>query len=108
MNMSELKDCLGKRIKELREKRGLTQQQLAEMADIEQRNVSKIECGNTFPSRSLAAIAQALDVSLPNLFDFNHVALTPEMKKKVINKTLDILSDENVEIIYRLIQTMYQ
>ena len=51
--MNRIKELLGRRIKELREKRGYTQQQLAEKIGIDQRNLSKIECGITFPSKSL-------------------------------------------------------
>ena len=76
MDMKTVKDCLVKRIKELREKRGYTQERLAEMAEIEPRSLSKIECGVTFPSKSLASIADALEISLPQLFEFNHVEKT--------------------------------
>lgn len=106
--MIEIKHMLGKRIKELREKRGLTQQQLSELAGIDQRNLSKIECGVTFPSKSLAEIAKALDITLPHLFEFDHVDLTSDCMKELIKEKLDELSDDYIRIIYRLILTMYQ
>lgn len=106
--MHEIKILLGKRIKELREKRGLTQQQLAELAGIDQRNLSKIECGVTFPSKSLAELSKALDISLPRLFEFEHVNLTPDNMRELIRSKLDSIKDEHVQIIYRLLLTMYQ
>lgn len=106
--MIEIKHMLGKRIKELREKCGLTQQELAERAGIDQRNLSKIECGITFPSKSLAEIAKALDINLPNLFDFEHVDLTPDQMREIIKDKLDQIKDDQVQILYRLIITMYQ
>lgn len=106
--MHEIKFLLGKRIKELREKRGLTQQQLAEIAGIDQRNLSKIECGVTFPSKSLVELAKALDISLPHLFEFEHVNVTPEKMREFIKNKLGDLQDEHVQIIYRLLLTMYQ
>jgi len=49
----------------LREKRGLTQQQLAELAGVDQAAVSKIERGVTHPSsRTLHRVAEALGADL--------------------------------------------
>ena len=45
-----MKELLGKRIKELRTQKQLTQEQLAEMVDMGERNLSKIECGINFVS----------------------------------------------------------
>ena len=47
---------IGEKIKELRKNQGLSQQQLAELANIDQRSLSHIECGNTFPSKILSNI----------------------------------------------------
>ena len=47
-NNVDIKKLLRKRIKELRQRKGLTQEQLAEMIDVGERNLSKIECGNNF------------------------------------------------------------
>ena len=46
--MSELKSKFGKRLKELRKNRGITQEKMAEYIDISIRNLSKIETGITF------------------------------------------------------------
>ena len=41
--MNDIKKLLGKRIKELRKAQGISQQQLAELANIDQRNLSHID-----------------------------------------------------------------
>ena len=46
--MTDIKELFGKKIKELRIKRGLSQEQLAESIGIAERNLSKIECGKNF------------------------------------------------------------
>ncbi len=107
-DMQTTKQLLGKRIKELREKRGLTQQELAAMIGIDQRNLSKIECGVTFPSKCVAALSKALDVQLPLIFDFNHIGLSMQEKRDSIKHMLDSLNDDNIDTIYRLVQVMYQ
>ena len=108
MDMKTVKDCLGKRIKELWEKRGYTQERLAEMAEIEPRSLNKIECGVTFPSKSLASIADALEISLPQLFEFNHVEKTVDTMKGDIRNNLDKLNSEQIKVVYRLMLSMYQ
>ena len=67
--MNDIKYYLGQRIKELRKIKGLSQQELAEIANIDQRSLSHIECGDTFPSKSLFELAEALDVDLKDLFE---------------------------------------
>lgn len=62
---------LGERIRELREKSGLTQQELAEIVGVESPSyISKIERGMTSPSYELLTrIAKAVRVELKDLFD---------------------------------------
>ena len=54
-NNLEIKKLLGQRIKELRTKKGYTQEQLTEKLNIGQRTLSKIERGNTFVSAETLA-----------------------------------------------------
>ncbi len=104
--MKDIKILLGKRIKELRKTLHMSQQELAELANIDQRNLSNIECGITFPSKSLLEIASALKVSLPELFDFDYLKTDPDSMKKYIMEFLENTSDENLKIIYRMTKVM--
>lgn len=101
-----IKKLLGSRIKELRNAQNITQQQLAEMVDIDQRSLSAIECGTNFPTRSLLKIANALDVDLKDLFDYEHFTLDNTEKIQAISKHLKSLSSHDLDIIYRLVKSM--
>jgi len=58
----------GGRIVELRKKRGLTQDQLAELASLNRVTIAKYEAGKVEPgAQSLSRIADALDVSTDEL-----------------------------------------
>jgi transcriptional regulator with XRE-family HTH domain len=57
----------GKKIKEMREARAWTQEQLAEAADIETRTVQRVEKGLTRNPETLLAIAGAFNVDLERL-----------------------------------------
>ncbi|MBO6719073.1 MAG: helix-turn-helix transcriptional regulator [Rhizobiaceae bacterium] len=66
----ELKRLIGRRIKTLRELRGLTQGDLAERLDRSVDAVSMIERGKNWPSSTtLEAMRLAMDVSVSELFD---------------------------------------
>ena len=60
---------LSKRIKELRNKRGLSQEKLARLANISYNTIVKIESGQSkHPTiQTMAGIARALNVSLDKL-----------------------------------------
>lgn len=104
--MKSIKKLLGLRIKELRNYKNISQQQLAEDVGIDQKNLSKIECGYNFPSKSLLQLAKSLNVSLPELFDFEHLALNEDNMKKYIIENLEYLSANDIKTLYRLIKSM--
>lgn len=104
--MDDIKKLLGKRIKELRKARQITQQDLAEMIDIDQRTLSAIECGTNFPTKNFIKIAKVLNVDLKDLFDFSHVQITNSQKIEKIVEALQNLSEHDLNIVYRLIKSM--
>ncbi|HEY5960306.1 MAG TPA: helix-turn-helix transcriptional regulator [Polyangiaceae bacterium] len=60
---------LGRRIAEIREDLGWTQQQAAEMLNMPTKNLQKIERGSNLTVRSLVRVASALGVPTRLLFD---------------------------------------
>lgn len=104
--MNDIKKLIGKRIKELRKAQGISQQQLAELANIDQRNLSHIECGDTFPSRSLLDLAKALNIELKDLFDFEHLDVTIETMSAYIKENIDHLPKESIIAVYRMVKAL--
>lgn len=97
------KKLLGKRIKELRKSKNLTQEQLAELIGIETSSLSGIESGRHFPSLpTLERISIQLQVELKNLFDYNHLKTSEEIKKEII-ENIDKLSAEKLNFIYGML-----
>ena len=75
--MDDSRIALGKRIRWLRTKVGLTQEQLAERAELSMKHLGEIERGKGNPTlSSLENIADAFGVSLPDLFEFKHERLS--------------------------------
>ena len=60
--------ALGRNLRAVRQKRGFTQEKLAELAELDPTYISGIECGIRNPSLlSLLRIAKALGVPVANL-----------------------------------------
>lgn len=104
--MDDIKKLLGKKIKDIRIKKGLSQEELAEIVNLDRRSISNIECGNTFPSTSLLNISKALDISLKNLFDFEIENKSKEALIQEITPKLSSLTPEQLKIISGLIEVM--
>ncbi len=61
---------LGKRVRELRKARGLSQERLAELAEVHENHIRRIEAGTANPSYLvLLRIARALDVRAGKLIE---------------------------------------
>ena len=104
-NNLNIKKLLGKRIKELRTQKHLTQAQLAETVGMVERNLSKIECGQTFvTSETLSKIISALEVKPADLFNFEHNQDKAELKEELLQaikgETVDI------ELMYKFYKSI--
>ena len=101
----EIKKLLGRRIKELRTKQGLTQEKLAELVGVGERNFSKIECGENFVTAStLSKIISALNIKAKELFDFEHNQNRENLRQELLKA---IAEDEiDIELMYRFYEAI--
>ena len=100
--MQSVKNLFGKRIKELRKQKNLTQEQLAELVDMDTRNIIKIENAQTFPRvKTLDKLLEVFENSASELFRSEHLADVAVLKEK-INEKLD-KDDELVRLIYKML-----
>jgi transcriptional regulator with XRE-family HTH domain len=81
---------IGKRIKELRKARGLSQERVAEMLDISTNYLSGIECGRENPTLDLLLrLAAALKVDVAALFSGAWFGLTEAELRRKLRALLD-------------------
>lgn len=101
--MNEQK-LFGKRIKELRKQRNLTQEELSEKLGVFQKQIGNIETGTTFTTMAnLAKLAEVFDVDIKDLFEFDHQKPRAEIVEE-INDLMAVSSDEKLKTIYRIIK----
>lgn len=71
MDKKEFQIAIGKRIKELRESKKISQVELAALCNFEKSNMSRLEAGNTNPTAyTLHIIAQKLEIETKELLKF--------------------------------------
>lgn len=98
-----MKKLLGKRIKEIRNKKGMTQEKLAELVEINTPNISYIENGKFYPSyETFIGLLKALDVEPCELFTFDMVKSPEELKNEMME------AFNNDEKLLRLIYKVYR
>ena len=72
MSYEEIYQLIGRKIKYFREKRGLTQEKLAEKCGLSLDYIGKIEVNINKPGlKALMKISDALDIEIKELFDFS-------------------------------------
>jgi putative transcriptional regulator len=66
------KKNLGNRVKYLRQQKGMTQQQLAALLNVDFQSISRLENGRVNPSAYFVKLlAEALDVEIKEIFNFS-------------------------------------
>lgn len=101
----DIKKAFGEKVKRLRNKRKLTQEQLAEIIEMSPKNLSKIEVGASFvSSETLDKLLVALDVTAEELFANDYIK-TPKELICDIYKKIDSIKDnqQKLEITYKML-----
>ena len=105
--MSNIKILFGRKIKELRKLRNMTQAQLAELVNVDNKHISCIESGKNFPSSDLIEkLAFALRVEPKNFFEFYYLQNTDDLKTDII-KMINKLNKNELELIHKYIRTYF-
>ena len=96
---------IGMRIKELRQKRGLTQDKLSHKVDIDPKHLSRIEVGRSFPSfDTLERMANALHVELRAFFEFKRNSKSTSELKKSVAELLKDADDDTLKFVEYLLK----
>jgi len=102
----DIKQMIGARIKDIRTKKGFTQEQLAEKIEINPKYLSSIERGLENPTlNTLIKLSEKLGVDLDDIF--NHVQIEdPAERKSLILSLLDQANDEQLKLAYRILSVI--
>ncbi len=97
---------LGSRIKELRNARRLSQDQLSEKVGIDAKHLSRIEVGGSYPSLdTLEKIVRALGVEIKDVFEFAHKDADRDVKEN-IRKLIAEADDSKLRLILKVLRAI--
>ena len=97
---------IGVRIKDIRNKRQITQEQLSESVGINTKYLSSIERGKENPTLNiLLKLAQSLDVNLDEIFSDIQIE-DPENRRAMLNSLLDEADDEQLKFAYKILSAI--
>ena len=102
----DTKQLIGARIKEIRNKKGLTQEQLSEKMEINPKYLSSIERGNENPTlNTLIKLSESLEVDSGEIF--SHIQIEdPGERKFMITSLLDQADDEQLKLIFKVLSAI--
>ena len=100
-----IKNLFGRKIKEYRKKRNLTQAQLAELVNVDDKHISCIESGKNFPSADLIErLALSLEVEPKDFFESYYLQETADLKSDLISM-LDKLNHDELSLTHKYVRT---
>ena len=103
--MNSIKTLFGRKIKEFRKRKKLTQAQLAELVQVDDKHISCIESGKNFPSPELIErFANALEIEPKDLFEFYYLQDIPDLKADIISM-LDKIDSSELFLAHKYIRT---
>lgn len=104
--MRDLKKIFSSNIKRLRKNRNLSQEQFAELVNMEWRSIQNLESGrNLARSQNLQKICDNLNIPPTELF-LSEESDNIFEKISQINTILNGMDEENIDIIYRIINAL--
>lgn len=99
--MSEYQKAFGKSVRRLRLLRGMTQEKLADRANLSLQHVGAIERGTGNPTLlSMERISVALHVSIDELFAFEEFMRSPAEIREDLQRQLSRIPDAEVVRLY--------
>ena len=102
----DIKILIGNRIKELRKRQGLSQEQLSEKAEITPNYLSRIERGTENPTLDMfIRLADALGVEIWEMFDFGHDVGRKDLKL-LLNKIAGEANEEQLRLAVKVLRAI--
>lgn len=100
-------NCIGTKIKEIRKKKQISQEKLAELVSMNLRSINRIENQHNLPTlETLAKIAEVLGVPITDFFE----GTAPLNRQEVIesvNSIMANMSDKELQTFYKAIYHFY-
>jgi transcriptional regulator with XRE-family HTH domain len=109
LKMNDSLVALGKRIQKQRRKAGLTQEKLAEMAELSLKHLGELERGRGNPSfSSIESVARALGISVQEMFGYENKHPPAAKMRTEIHQMIDTANDEKCRLVYKILKALFE
>ena len=99
-------EILGKKIKEYRRRLKISQSQLAELVDLSDKHIGRIESGKYSPSiRNFLKIIEVLKIDISD-FGFNSYMDNSNLEKKKLIELINLSSVDEISLYLDIIQLL--
>jgi transcriptional regulator with XRE-family HTH domain len=106
---NEPKALIGLRIRGIRKDRRLTQEQLAEKANVHPKYVSSLERGQENPTLEvLLKLAGALDVDISDFFAYEHEGKDEKAVRELISSMVEGADDEKLQLAAKILRAIFR
>jgi DNA-binding XRE family transcriptional regulator len=104
--MKSTRELIGERIKEIRNRRKMTQEDVAKLIEIDPKSISRIERGEFAPSLdTIEKIAYSLSVEIKDLFEFEHLRGIKQTKD-ACQKMLNCANEGETKILLKIMRAV--
>ena len=103
----DIKKLLGQKIKRLRLKHNLTQEQLAEKMQLAPRTLCGIENGENFvKAETVNKFCEVFKISSFELFAFDHIKPQEDLINEMVEDIKTIKNREKIETLFKIIKAL--
>ena len=100
------KEIIGRRIKEFRKNRKMSQEFLAEKLGIEPRQLSKLETGKHYPSfETMTKLLGILNLSFEDFMNNGHLQSAQELEQEILYM-VHLLDNNQRQIMYKFLKAI--
>ncbi len=105
--MADIAELFGRRVRALRRKQELTQQQLGERAGVNYKYVGAIERGEQNPTlKIIEQLAKGLGLEMVDLFEVEHQERDPEVLRERIGEELEGARRDELRVALRMVRAI--
>lgn len=103
----DTKELLGKRVRELRKMRKLTQERLAELAGVDISYLGNIERGTENPTvATLEKLADVLSTKAHQILNFEHALQGEKALRRRIGQILEKCDEKELQLILKIVSAI--
>jgi len=107
--MGDLQKIFGKKVREIRRHREMTQERLAELSGLSLQYIGEIERGRRNPSlSSMEQLSAAFDLPISELFNLDEFKFSTDQLRKILVNHIENADEERLRSFFAVAQVFFR